>query len=264
MPELGDVDGFKRVLAEHAAGYPIRHVMVSDASVLHETAVATFEETLHGDAFGPPWRHGKWLIAPMERNGSAAAPAVLFHFGMTGELQWAEDGQPRHRHDRIIFGFDDGALCYRDMRKLKGLRLTDTDEVLSLLADLGPDAARITKSDFTERLSGLAKQVKSTLTDQESIAGLGNLMADEICWRARIHPRQRLNTLSDSAVRRLHTKMGSVVRSASRAGCVPGRPSWLTGHRDDDPGQCPRCGADLEHGRVNGRGTVWCPQCQPG
>lgn len=264
MPELADVEGFKKVLDSHAVGTPVRDVTIYDASVLHDTSARTFEKALQGDAFETPQRYGKWLIAPLQRNGPTAAPAVLFHFGMTGQLVWITDEQQRHRHDRVIFGFDGGELCYRDLRKLKGLRLTDADPVSSLLDDLGPDAAQITKPDFTGRFSGLAKQVKSALTDQELIAGLGNLMADEICWRARVHPQQRVNTLTDAALRELHTKMRSVVRSASRAGCVPGRPSWLTGHRDDDPGQCPRCGADLEHGRVNGRGTVWCPHCQPG
>lgn len=99
--------------------------------------------------------------------------------------------------------------------------------------------------------------------DQEVIAGLGNLLADEILWRARIHPRQSTADLSDAACRRLHARMRTVLRQAIPTGRVPPRKSWLTGRRDEPSGSCPRCGSSLSHGRAGGRRTVWCPSCQP-
>lgn len=260
MPELADVEGFKQVLSSHAAGRPVHDIAVLDASVLIDTSSGTLRHALRGHAFAEPRRHGKWLVAPLQGSPEAV---VLFHFGMTGELVWAGDGQQRHRHDRVIFFLAGGELRYRDLRKLKGLRLTNDEDLTVRLSQLGPDAIEISVADFVRRFRGLRRQLKTVLTDQGLVAGLGNLMADEVCWRARVHPRRKVNGLAESTLRDVHKRMRSVARSASQAGFVPGRPSWLTGHRSESPGRCPRCGAELEHGRVRSRSTVWCPCCQP-
>jgi formamidopyrimidine-DNA glycosylase len=107
------------------------------------------------------------------------------------------------------------------------------------------------------------KRVEVALMDQSVIAGLGNLLADEILWRARIHPRRPVRDLDPAARARIHGQMRRVLRAAIPAGRVPARARWLTGRRDADGADCPRCGATLARGRVAGRGTVWCPQCQP-
>ncbi len=272
MPELPDVEGFRRVLAEHAVGSRIDGVGVADSSVLIDTPTTKFQNVLQDNQFAQPWRYGKWLVAPLqestqqesaEQAADGATPAILFHFGMTGELVWVPGGQPEHRHDRVTFRIGDDELRYRDMRKLKGLRLTDTDDVSARLDELGPDAVRITKKEFSDRLSGLSRQLKSALTDQELIAGLGNLLADEICWQACLNPRRKVNALGDTQLRELHQVMRSVLKTANRAGCVPAKSSWLTSRRSQRAGNCPRCGTQLCHGRVSSRSTVWCPRCQP-
>jgi formamidopyrimidine-DNA glycosylase len=278
VPELPDVEGFRRVLAGHAVGSRIDDVGVADSSVLIDTPTKKFQNVLHNNEFAEPWRYGKWLVAPLQESAEqkpaeqgksagqesdGATPAILFHFGMTGELVWAAGGQPEHRHDRVTFRIGDDELRYRDMRKLKGLRLTDTDAMSEQLDDLGPDAVRITKKQFSERFSGLSRQLKSALTDQGLIAGLGNLLADEICWQAWLHPRRKVNALDDAQLRQLHGVMRSVLKTSMRAGCVPGKSSWLTSRRSQRPGNCPRCGSQLCHGRVSSRSTVWCPYCQP-
>jgi formamidopyrimidine-DNA glycosylase len=192
-------------------------------------------------------------------------PVLLLHFGMTGSLTWSSDAEDRHRHDRIMFTFSDGELRYRDMRKLQGIRLLrDADALNRLLSRVGPDALDLSRQEFTELVGGLRRTVKAALVDQELIAGLGNLLADEILWRARIHPRRQCVHLGRGDLRRLHTAMGAVLCQAVKAGRVPARKNWLTGHRDDDPGSCPRCGTPLDHGRVGSRGTTWCPHFQPG
>jgi formamidopyrimidine-DNA glycosylase len=99
--------------------------------------------------------------------------------------------------------------------------------------------------------------------DQSALSGLGNLLVDEICWRAKIHPRRPGDGLSDAEVGRLYAAMRRVLRQAIPTGRVPGRRSWLTGRRDDRDPTCPRCDTGLHHGRVAGRSTFWCPQCQP-
>lgn len=254
MPELVDVEGFRRVLAEHATGRRVVDVDVRDSGVLRGTSAGTLRSCLVGRRFAQPWRHGKWLIAPTD------GPAVAVHFGMTGSL--VADGSV-HRHDRVVFALKGAELRYRDMRKLTGLHLARRErDVAGLLADLGPDALRVSAAEFARRLRSRRRQLKPALMDQSVVAGLGNLLVDEILWRARLHPQRGLTELDRGALSRLHTRMRWVLHTAAPLGRVPARSSWLTSHRDQDGARCPRCATVLEHARVGGRATVWCPSCQ--
>jgi formamidopyrimidine-DNA glycosylase len=258
VPELADVEGFRRVLDQHATGRVIRAVTVADTGVLRGVSATRLRDTLRGRRFRTPRRHGKWLIAP-----TTGGPVVLFHFGMTGSLRWSPGGADSGPHDRVVFGLAGGDLRYVDQRKLTGIRLLDSEaDVSRELGDLGPDAAGLSGAEFRDLLASRRGGVKSALTDQHLLAGLGNLLADEILWRARINPRRACADLDRTDLDRLHRGMGTVLRAAMKAGRVPPRPSWLTGHREEPEDRCPRCGTQLRHGRVNGRGTVWCPRCQ--
>jgi formamidopyrimidine-DNA glycosylase len=266
VPELSDVEGFRRVVADHAVGRRICRVDVLDAGVLHDITAHGVQQVLRDREIRQPWRHGKRLVIPLtgRRNERTEdRPAVLLHFGMTGSLRWADSRQDRHRHDRIVFGFGDGELCYRDMRKLHGLWIAhDQEEVQRLLADLGPDATDLSPAQLRDLLTGRRRQIKPALMDQSILAGLGNLLADEILWRAHIHPRRQCAQLEPNEMARLHGRMRTALRQSIEQGRVPPRKTWLTGRRDEKSGACPRCGSILCHGRVGGRGTTWCPHCQ--
>jgi formamidopyrimidine-DNA glycosylase len=258
MPELPDVEGFRKVLDTCARNRRIQHVDVYDAGVLHDVGEQRFRSELEGRRFSRPERHGKWLLAP------TGGPTVMLHFGMTGRLVCCRPDDERHAHDRVAFTVGrDRQLRYRDQRKLKGLWLADDAGIARTLDAQGPDAAAVGREDFEALLRRRRGAVKSSLTDQSVVAGIGNLLADEILWRSRLHPSRRADRLTDAELARLHRDMRSVLRSSMRAERVPPRGSWLTGHRDDPRGTCPRCGTGLEHGRTSGRGTVWCPHCQP-
>jgi formamidopyrimidine-DNA glycosylase len=258
MPELPDVEGFRRVFAEHGAGRRVESVRVADPGVLREVGADRLRRTLTGRCFGEPERRGKWLIVPLSTD-----PVLLLHFGMTGSIVWEGDRSRPHRHDRVTFVLGDGELRFRDMRKLRGIWLApDRAAADRLLAGVGPDALTVSRTEFGE-LVGARRRVKATLMDQSALSGLGNLLTDEICWRARIDPHRAGDGLGDAEVRRLYAAMRRVLRDAIPTGRVPGRRSWLTGRRDDTDPACPRCGTGLHHGRVAGRGTFWCPECQP-
>lgn len=262
MPELPDVEGFRRVLDECARGRRIDRVEVADSGVLHGAGVRRLRDRLGSRTVAEPRRYGKWLLMPTEDG-----PAVLFHFGMTGLLVCCPRGDPKHRHDRVVFTLGEDELRYRDQRKLKGIwfaaRGPDDPVVRRVLDGQGPDAAAIARNDFAGLLAARRGGLKSALLDQSLLAGLGNLMADEILWRARLDPRRTARDLTVEETRRLHTEMRRTIRSSSRAGRVPPRARWLTGHRDDPGGSCPRCRGPLRRARVAGRTTVWCPHCQP-
>jgi formamidopyrimidine-DNA glycosylase len=258
LPELPDVEGFRRVLAKHAVGKPIRRVEVRDRGALRGASAAQLARTLRGRHFRRPERHGKWLIA--RTDGKAV---LLFHFGMTGSLWWRRAGQPEQSYDRIVFALGRGELRYKDLRKLHGVRFArDEAAVDSIVSRLGPDALGVSRSRFDQCLAGRGR-LKARLADQSVIAGLGNLLIDEICWRARVNPLRKGSELSGDERKRMYGQMRRVLRDSVRVGYVPGRPSWITGQRDKRDAACPRCRTKLARARVNGRMTIWCPRCQP-
>ena len=250
MPELPDVEGFRRE-ARKAAGRRIEHVEVIDATLLRGGKRAAVE----GRRFGEPMRHGKWLIFP------AGDAEVLMHFGMTGRLDWAPRRCERHRHDRIVFVCRGGELRYRNMRKFGGVWLWRQSRE-QVTGPLGPDATEVDRERFAELLANRRGTVKHTLMDQTLIAGLGNLMVDEVAWRARVDPRRKVSELSSRRLERLWHAMDEVVRDSLPTGRVPPAEGWLTGARDARTARCPRCGTRLRRAAVAGRTTVWCPREQ--
>jgi formamidopyrimidine-DNA glycosylase len=261
MPELPDVEGFRQVLESCAKGKVIRRVDVRDAGVLHGVSTRRLRDALEGRRFGTPERHGKWLLA---RTGPG--PTLVLHFGMTGRLVCSHPDDAVEAHDRVLFTLSGNRqLRFRDQRKLQGLWLAgDDSDIDRLLERQGPDALAVERADFEAVLSSRRGHLKTALTDQSVLAGLGNLLADEILWRARLRPDRPARDLTQADRRRLYSQMRSTLRSSVTAGCVPPRDSWLTGHRDDPDPRCPRCGTGLRRSRMAGRGTVWCPHCQPG
>lgn len=267
MPELPDVEGFREILKSCAKGRIILRVDVRDAGVLHGIGAAGLRAALEGRRFAEPERHGKWLLGRTTEGG----PTLMLHFGMTGMLVCTDSdsdtGTDAHleTYDRVLFTLEDGRrLRYRDQRKLQGLWLAeDESEVARLLENQGPDALAVGRAEFEDVLAARRGRIKTALTDQSVVAGLGNLLADEILWRARLRPDRRTGDLTQRDRRRLYTDMRRTLNSAIKAGRVPPRGSWLTGHRDAAVPICPRCGTHLCRSRLAGRGTVWCPHCQP-
>lgn len=262
MPELPDVESFRGVLASCAEGRRVARAEVADAGVLRGVTAGRFARDVEGRRFAAPRRHGKWLVAPMD---GGDGPTVLMHFGMTGSLVCAAPGEPPAPHDRVTFALDDGRrLRFRDQRKLRGIWLAaSADEAARVMGEQGPDALSVGRGELGERLAGRRQGVKAALLDQAVVSGLGNLLGDEILWQARVHPGRRTDRLSAADRRRLDTALHRVLRDSVRAGHVPERPSWLTGHRYDEDPACPRCGGPLARRRVGGRTTAWCPRCQP-
>lgn len=258
MPELPDVEGFRRHLARALPDRRVRRVEVRDPGVLRNTTAQGLGRQLHDHRFEAPRRHGKWLILPTD------GPALLVHSGMTGHPHFAPSDADDEPMERLVVGLDRGELRYTDQRKLRGVWIADDDDAIAdIVGDQGPDALAIDLDTFVERLAGRRGALKPALMDQTVLAGLGNLLSDEICWQARIEPTRPVPDLAPDDVRRLHTTMRRVLRTSVRHERVPALPRWLTGVRDDPDPHCPRCGTALRRGRSGGRTTLWCPNCQP-
>ncbi|MGQ4515370.1 DNA-formamidopyrimidine glycosylase family protein [Streptomyces sp. DW26H14] len=259
MPELSDVEGFRKVVADCARHRRVSDVEVHDTGVLRGVSGRRLRGELAGRRLGEAWRHGKWLFVPVE----GADATLVCHFGMTGSFHCCSPDEPVGPYDRVVLALDGPRdLRYRDQRKLQGMRLADESGVARILDGLGPDALSLDRERFRALLAGRRGAVKSALMDQSVIAGLGNLLCDEILWRARVHPRTPARDLDDTALRHLHASMGRVLDTSVREERVPPRRRWLTGRRDDTDPRCPRCGTRLRSDRVAGRRTVWCPVCQ--
>jgi formamidopyrimidine-DNA glycosylase len=258
VPELPDVEGFRRELAATLPGRRIREVHALDASILRNGSPQRLGRALRGDRFTAPRRHGKWLILPTRRGR-----ALLVHSGMTGHPYYAPHGECE-RHDRLAVVLDRGQFRYADQRKLRGVWLADDERAIaSITGEQGPDVLDGDHGALVAALRGGRGRLKSVLTDQARVAGIGNLLADEICWQARLHPELGVGELDEPGLRRLATVARRVTRTAARHGRVPPLRGWLTRVRDEPDARCPRCRTRLHASRVGGRRTLWCPRCQP-
>jgi formamidopyrimidine-DNA glycosylase len=258
MPELPDVEGFRRELADKLPGRRVQRVEVRDAGVLRNSTARALERNLVKHTFRKPRRHGKWLILPTD------GPALLVHSGMTGQPYYAPDGADEKGYERLVVGLDRGELRYADLRKLRGVWLAaDDDETAEVMGKQGPDALGLDLPSFRKALQGRRGALKPTLMDQSVIAGLGNLLTDEILWQARLPPSRPVTRLDAAEVRGLHSVMKRVLRTSVTHSCVPSLPRWLTRAREAPDPSCPRCGTRLARGRIGGRTSVWCPRCQP-
>jgi formamidopyrimidine-DNA glycosylase len=250
MPELPDVELARRVIEERALGRRITEVEDSDTWVSRPHAPGEIASALTGTSLTAAHRHGKTMWVETDRG-----PVLGLHLGMTGGIRVDEEPDPRG-WDRFALAFEDGGrMALRDMRRL-GRAVLDPD-----LSSLGPDAGEVGREEFRDRVGRGASPMKARLMDQGVVAGLGNLMVDEILWRARISPRTPAGELSEEQLDEVRRAARAVIRLGIREGHAGA--GELNPHRVPG-GSCPRCGAPLERDRVGGRTTYWCPREQPG
>jgi formamidopyrimidine-DNA glycosylase len=255
VPELPEVEQYRR-LAEGALDRTVQTVSTPDLWFLKAgTDPEALRVTLEGATFTAARRIGKLLLL----DTSEGTPLGI-RFGMTGtlvvddlagvdELLYAP-----HRHrpewNRFAVQFaDGGSMAVQDPRRLGGVTL---DPVLT---GLGPDAATITLGQLATALNSTAP-LKARLLDQARVAGVGNLMADEILWRAGLSPQRTSGGLSTVEIRRLHRNLRRTID------LLIGRGGSHLGDLMDQRhvgGRCPRDGHELVRATVGGRTSYWCP-----
>ncbi len=261
MPELPDVACFGRYLEETSLRKKVRHVEVNDASVLQGVSAKQFQSRIEGRSFRSTRRHGKHLLAELDKNGW-----LVMHFGMTGYLVHGRGEETMPKHARVVFHFSgDQRLGYVCQRKLGHLALVDRVDEFLEAENLGPDALDedLSFEDFRERLAGVRAAVKSALMNQDLLAGIGNVYGDEILFHAGVHPARRTNQLDEKSLKAIYRARRKVLETAIERGADPGRmpKTYLLPHRDEGE-RCPRCGGPVETTKISGRTTYLCGRCQ--
>jgi formamidopyrimidine-DNA glycosylase len=183
---------------------------------------------------------------------------------MTGSLEYFKDDRQAPRHTRVLFVFaNDHRLAFDDQRQFGQIGLLrDVDEFLKKRA-LGPDALQIELGEFRKILGEQRGAVKSILLNQQLIAGIGNIYADEILFRVRMHPATEISRLDDKTLAKLFKAtcyvLGKAIAAKADTNQMP--QSWLLPHRGRG-GKCPRCGTRLKSAAIGGRTAWFCPRCQ--
>ncbi len=260
MPELPEVEAYRRLAERAALGRRIRAVDAADPWFLKGGVGASHvEAALAGCRLVGARRRGKLLLLDTDHGRTLG-----LRFGMTGRL--VVDGLAGV--DRLLYtsSRDDpawdrfslhleggGHLRVSDPRRLGGVFLDPDEEAL------GPDARAATAGQLARALGRSAAPLKARLLDQAHLAGVGNLMADEVLWRAGLAPTRPAGSLAPPELRRLHRHLRRTVDVLiERGGSHLGD---LTPHRLPG-GTCPRDGTPLQRGTVGGRTTWWCPSHQ--
>ncbi len=258
MPELPEVERARALIESRALGRVIAAVDDGDAYVCRPHGPGEIADALTGRTLTSAQRIGKamWL----ETDGGEG-PDLGLHLGMAGRILVDEHGAGHPilaRNpvwDRFALEFEDGgALLLRDRRRL-GRAVLNPD-----LSGLGPDAARITRAGFRSRVGRGAAPLKARLMDQSVLAGVGNLLADEVLWQAGISPERAAGSLSTDELDDLRRVLRASIRRATRLGGVHDGVIIPARRRD---GSCPRCGAAMERATIGGRTTYRCPVRQP-
>ncbi len=272
MPELPEVETVRRRLEPALVGRRLDRVEIVDPRLTRPVDPLEVAAELSGERVEAVDRRGKYLIVRFE-----SGRALLVHLRMTGSLLHAgELGHDPYR--RATAELDDGSyLAYRDVRRFGTWLLAEPGEAEPYLdARLGrePLVGSFTTKRLGEALAGRRAPVKAAILDQRRLAGVGNIYADEALWRARIHPQKPAGELGPQELKALHRG----VRAALNAG-IARQGATLRDYRtpDGDSGRmqhefkvygregepCERCGRPIEKIRAAGRGTWFCPGCQP-
>lgn len=282
MPELPEVETIRRGLAAVLPGRRVVGLEVTGARTARRYGAAALQSALVGAVVVGVGRRGKHLLFSLD-----SGRVLVVHLRMSGQLRYLErpDGVPLVPHTHVVTRFDGGGvLRFSDPRTFGEWYVSiglDGRGLPRELDGLGPDplADEMTRAGlarhFARALEGRRAAVKSVLVDQRVLAGVGNLYADEICFRARLRPDRPAGDLEAAEVGRLAGATLATLRAAVAAGgstLADRRYVDVRGERGRFQAQhavygraglpCPRCGAAVARLRVAGRSAWLCPRCQ--
>ena len=273
MPELPEVETIVADLRPHLVGRTVVRCELRFPSIVRHPEPELFVDSIVGMKIEKLHRRGKYIIASL---GGGAQ--LVIHLGMSGQLRLVDAEAPLVKHTHVILDLDDGRqLRYRDPRRF-GRLLFGTEASLiesRRMPRLGPEPidADFGADDLYVRLRRRRAPLKAVLLDQTTIAGVGNIYADESLYRARLRPDRAAGSLSRMSVRRLHGALREALQIAirNRGSSVDSyRDAWGEAGSQQEQLQvygragepCYTCGRPLALVRIAGRSTVFCRRCQ--
>jgi len=273
VPELPEVETFVTDLRPLVVGRTVTAVDVRFPKMVRHPEAEAFARDLPGREVVALERRGKYIVFRLDHGGT-----LVVHLGMTGQLLHKLPEDPARPHTHVVLSLDNGTeLRYSDPRQFGRLLLGTEEELVSAraLPRLGPEPLdpSFTARDLHRRLAGRRAPLKLLLLDQAILAGVGNIYADEACYRARIRPDKPAGRLSPARAKRLH----AAIRDSLELG-IANRGSSVDDYVDvygakgrqqeelqvyGRGGQpCHSCGSPLTLVRLGGRATVFCRRCQ--
>ncbi|MBI5691254.1 MAG: Fpg/Nei family DNA glycosylase [Verrucomicrobia bacterium] len=273
MPELAEVEFYRKRWAQVATGARILRIATHDGRrVFRGTDVPALRRALTGATLVSSHAAAKQMLFCFRGGGWLG-----LHLGMSGELFVAPPTHEPGRHDHLVLYLRESALVFRDPRMFGRVLFHSGREAPTWWTQLAPPilSAAFTLEEVAAYLRRRARApLKAVLLQQERFPGIGNWMADEILWRAALHPARPAASLSPAETRRLWRECRRVCQLALN--CIAGRGqslpadlnvgiprSWLFLHRWQEGGRCPRTGCRLARATIGGRTTCWSPARQP-
>ncbi|RJX17115.1 MAG: DNA-formamidopyrimidine glycosylase [Ammonifex sp.] len=272
MPELPEVETIRQQLEALVSGARILDSTVYLPKVISEPSPEVFAGLIRGRQILSVTRRGKYLVF-----GLSGGYTLVIHLRMTGQLIYEEEGAtPRHTH-LILHLERDRRLRFTDLRQFGRVWLFPSADTRSQagMEKLGPEplSPEFTETYFATRLRNSRRSLKPLLLDQQVVAGIGNIYADESLYRAGLHPNRRANSLNDREAKALYRAVKEVLHAGvshrgtsirnylDAEGRAGSHQDFLKVHnRAGRP--CPRCGSAIEKTKLGGRGTYFCPSCQ--
>jgi formamidopyrimidine-DNA glycosylase len=276
MPELPEVESLRRILARTAVGRTIVRARIGDKSLRRRVPI-DFSASITGRRITKLSRRAKYLIVEFDGDD-----VLLVHLGMSGSLTHRRDGfrdgefDPRHDHLEFLLD-DDSRLVYNDPRRFGMVRLLARAELTSTaeLKGLGPEPlSRDFNADFlAAKARGRQVAIKNLIMDQRIVAGLGNIYAAEILFRAGVRPTRRAGRVTRAEIEKIAASVPIVLRAAiGRAGTTfrsyrdsrgePGRFAERLRVYGREGKPCYTCSTPIKNVVVGGRASFYCPKCQ--
>jgi formamidopyrimidine-DNA glycosylase len=271
MPELPEVETVARSLSRRMTGRKVASCRLIFAPLL-KSGLPRDLLGLSGRRVEKIARRGKYLIIRFEGGLS-----LVFHLKMTGGFVFVPRPSRPGQHTRLVLTFRDAgqSLHFQDIRKFGCLYVARGTEpgTLPALAGLGPEPLQISLAVFRRLVRGRRGRLKSLLLNQSFLAGIGNIYADEILFRSRLHPQRLASTLGEEDVDRLFRSIRFVLRRAVERGgssirdfsdSEGRRGRYQESHRayGRESKPCPRCGTPILRRVIGGRASFFCPRCQ--
>jgi formamidopyrimidine-DNA glycosylase len=258
LPELPEVEAFKSYI-KRCLLYEIKDFDVRDERFF-VTTIKDFRNKLIGNHFESVDRRGKFLIVNLHLDSLK----LVFHFGMTGDLNYTKSGTPREKYVRLVFLFLNGyELRVIDQRRFGKVHLVESVDEIKTIRNMGLEPLEMDEKAFLEECNRHPRRmVKSFLMDQSIIAGIGNMYSDEILFQVGVRPHRKMMSLTEEEKARIFRGTKSILRKVVEANADFNQfKNFLLLFRGKGK-SCPRCGGDIETLKMNNRTSYYCPKCQ--